>query len=105
MEERSHSPWVMWAVMAGTFALCCGLPIVALVAVAAGGTAAVLTGVLWLAFPSAAVAVVLAVVHFSRRRIRARISSFIPVQELAQTANPSESGLDETASISRHQTR
>lgn len=67
MAEESRASWMTWAVVIGTFTVCCGLPFIAL-GVAAGGVAAALTGTLGVAVGALAVAIGLGGIYFARRR-------------------------------------
>ena len=82
MAERSESAWMMWLAVAGGFAVCCGLPFVAL-ALAVGSTAAVLTGALWVAGGSAGIAAMLAGIYLARRRTAAKRVAVVPLEDVA----------------------
>ena len=83
MAERSEPAWMMWLAVAGTFAVCCGLPIVAFAVAAVGTTAAVLTGVLWVAGGSAGIAAMLAGIYLARRRTAANRVAVVSLEDAA----------------------
>ena len=87
MADRVRPPWVAWAFVAGAFAICCGLPIVALIVLAAGGAAALVTGAFWVAFAAVALAAVLGGFHMVRRRATTGDNSFVPLE---RRVHPSE---------------
>lgn len=78
MTERDAGSWIGWTLIAGTLAVCCALPIIALIALAAGGIATLLTGAIWLSIGATAVAVALVGVYFARGHASKRVAVFIP---------------------------
>lgn len=78
MAERDPESWISWAFIAGTLAVCCALPILAIIALAAGGIATILMGAIWLSLGAMAVAVVMVGVYLARRQAARRIVVLTP---------------------------
>lgn len=64
MDKSGKPRWAPLAVIAGAFAICCAaLPVLALAIAGAGGAAALLTGVLWMAVGGGAIAATLVILY------------------------------------------